>query len=92
MGLKNFALKMVAKIVGRKLGLKEGPMDDKKKWYQSKTVLTGIVTVLVGTYEGVKLYLAPEFGWSLPEIPPYVYTILGALGIYSRSVASKKIG
>ena len=92
MSLKNWITKLIAKRVAKELNLKEGPMDKTKKWYQSKSVLTGIVTVLIGTYEAIKLSVAPEFGWNLPNIPPLVYTVLGALGIYSRVVAEKKIG
>jgi hypothetical protein len=92
MSLKSWLVGLAAKRLGKKLNLQEGPMDEKKKWYQSKAVLTGIVTVLIGTYEAVKQGLAPQFGWTLPEIPSLVYTILGALGIYSRVVADKKIG
>jgi hypothetical protein len=92
MGLKNWIVKLTVKRLVKKLKLQEGAMDEKKKWYQSKAVLTGIVTVLIGTYETVKVALAPQFGWTLPEIPGIVYTVLGALGIYSRVVAEKKIG
>lgn len=91
MGLKNWIVKLVVKKAAKKLNLTEGKPVDKKKWYQSKGVLTGIVTVLIGTYEAVKVALAPQFGWTLPDIPPIVFTILGALGIYSRVVAEKKI-
>jgi len=92
MGLKNWIVELLAKRAAKKLNLQEGPMDEKKKWYQSKTVLAGIVTVLLGTYEAVKVSLAPQFGWTLPEIPGIVFTILGAFGIYSRVIADKKIG
>jgi hypothetical protein len=90
--LKNFLVKLAAKKAAKVLKLEDGPMDESKKWYKSKGVLTGIVTVLFGTYEAVKLSLAPQMGWTLPDIPPLVYTVLGALGIYSRVVASEKVG
>ena len=87
--------KLMAKIAGfflkSKLKLKEGTAMDSKKWYQSKGVWTGVLTVVIGTYEGVRMTLAPQFGWTIPEIPPFVYTILGTLGIYSRVVANSKI-
>lgn len=67
-------------------------MDETKPWYKSKAVISGIVTVLFGAYEGVKSSLAPQFGWNLPDIPPLVFTILGALGVWSRVTADKKIG
>ena len=66
-------------------------MENSKPWYQSKAVLAGIVTVLIGTYEMVKLNIAPQFGWHLPEIPPIAYTILGALGVYGRVTATTTV-
>ena len=90
--LKNFLVKLVARKAAKALKLEDGPMDETKKWYKSKGVLTGILTVLFGTYEAVRATLAPQLGWNLPEIPALVYTVLGALGIYSRVVASEKVG
>jgi hypothetical protein len=65
---------------------------DSKKWYQSKTIRAGIVTILIAVYNTVRPLLAQYFNVYLPEIPDWVYTILGALGIYGRVVADKKIG
>jgi hypothetical protein len=56
-----------------------------KAWYLSKGIWTGIVTALLGAY----LSLAPQFGW--PQIPEFVFAILGALGIYTRATADSKI-
>lgn len=86
-----FVKKAVAEIE-KKLDLKEGPMEQGKPWYKSKGVLSGIVTVLLGTYEVAKVSLAPQLGWNFPEIPPIVFTLLGALGIYSRITADKIVG
>ena len=89
---KNIAAKIAGKKIDKALGLQEGtPMENGKKWYQSKAVLAGITTVLIGAYETSRVALAPQLGWELPEIPPIVYTILGAIGIYSRVVATKTI-
>ena len=86
--LKKIALKIAAKKAAKALDLTEGsPMDNKKPWYKSKTVLTGVVTVLVGTYESIAVSVAPDMGWNLPAIPPMVFTILGAIGIYTRTIA-----
>lgn len=85
--MKKFIAWIVGKVVSKNLRLEDGPMTDKKPWYKSKGVITGIVTVLVGTYETVKVALAPQVGWSLPDIPPVLYTILGALGVYARAAA-----
>jgi hypothetical protein len=77
---------------GLKGKLKEGKLMDKKKWYLSKGVWSGIFAVLFGLYDAVSIHLAPQFGFTLPQIPPIVYTILGALGVYSRVTATSKVG
>ena len=60
---------------------------DKKAWYKSKGVWTGIVTI------GIALYsLAIKIGYGFPPIYEEVYIILGVLGIYARSSAKTKIG
>ena len=89
--LKNLIAKKAAGSLSKKLNLKEGPMEEGKSWYKSKGVITGITAVLLGTYEMVRLNLAPQFGWNVPEIPPVIFTFLGALGIYSRVTAGKII-
>lgn len=58
----------------------------KIKWYQSKTIWSGIVVVLVAAYNTA----SGQFG--LPAIPEHVFAILGALGIYSRTAATAKVG
>lgn len=90
--LGNIAAKLIGKKIAKELDLKEGQMEDSKKWYQSKGVWTGVVTVLIGAYEASKVTLAPALGVSLPDIPPFVYSLLGAVGVYSRMVANKPIG
>lgn len=90
--LSNFAAKLVGKAIKKKLDLKEGPVEDKKKWFESKGIWTGIVTVLIGVYESIRMSLAPELGWNVPVIPEFVYVILGAIGVYARKVADKKVG
>lgn len=90
MGLKNF----LARIVGRKLsksaGLKEDSemeMEGTKKWFQSKTVWSGVLVVAMGTYELVKQQFAPN----LPEIPGWLLSFLGGFGIYGRVSAKKEV-
>lgn len=63
-------------------------MEDAKKikWYQSKTIWSGIVAVLVAAYNTA----SEQFG--LPAIPEYAYAILGAFGVYSRAAATAKVG
>lgn len=101
MGLKDWAIKkaltgklplwiysLIGKKLSKVLNLKEGNMaeEEKKPWYKSKGVLTGVVTVLIAAYN------AAVGQFSIPAIPEWVYVLLGALGIYSRVVADKKIG
>jgi hypothetical protein len=62
-----------------------------KKWYESKTIWSGIIVIFTAVYNTVRPPLEQYFGVYLPEIPDWVYTILGALGIYGRVVANKKI-
>lgn len=90
--IKEWIIKLVAANAAKKLKLVEGtPMENKKSWYQSKNVWNGIITVIVGAYEMVAVSLAPQFGWTIPPIPPIIFTILGALGIYTRVTATKQI-
>lgn len=91
MGIPLWVVRMISKSAGNKIGLEEGGMQEGKPWWKSKGVLTGIVTVLVGAYETTRLALAPQLGWNLPDIPPFVYTILGAIGVYARVVAKGAI-
>lgn len=60
-------------------------MDDSKKWWKSKTVLSGIVAVGLAAYSTA----ADHFG--LPATPEWVFAILGALGVYGRVTATKEI-
>jgi hypothetical protein len=89
--VKNLIIKKAAKKFADKLDLQEGPMEEGKSWWKSKGVISGIAAVLLGTYEAVRINLAPQVGWHIPEIPPVLFTVLGALGIYSRVVAGKVI-
>jgi hypothetical protein len=94
----NFTEKLLAKFVKYfavkyiKNKLKEGAMVDTKKWYLSKGIWTGIVTVLIGLYSLLQVSLMPLFGITLPPIPEWVLVILGSIGIYARNTATAKIG
>lgn len=85
---------MAARFAGRKIGkqLTEGPMEEKKAWFKSKTVWTGILTVVIAVYQSASPALAGSFGVHLPAIPQWLYAFLGAAGIYSRVTADTKIG
>ena len=66
-------------------------MESTKKWWLSKNIWTGIVTVLVGLYSLLQVSLMPLFGITLPTIPEWIFVILGAIGIYTRKIATEKI-
>ena len=57
-----------------------------KPWYQSKTIVSMIVTVLVVAYNE-----AVAVGFGLPQIPEFVYGVLAALGVYGRAVANTSL-
>ena len=59
-----------------------------KSWYKSKGVITGIVTLVIGLYIAVDTQIGPVAGFDLPNIPEWIFTILGAMGIYSRVTAT----
>jgi hypothetical protein len=83
---------IVGKKISKALKLEDGPMEDNKSWYKSKGVLSGIAIALLGTYDLLRLHVAPQFGWPLPEVPSFVYTLLAAVGIHARVTATAKIG
>jgi len=80
------------KIVLPKLTQEVKKFMETKKWYESKTIWSGIIAILIAVYNTIQPLLAQHFGINLPVIPNWVYTILGALGIYGRMSADKKIG
>jgi len=83
---------ILEKIILPKLTQEVKKFMETKKWYQSKTIWSGIITILIAVYNAIQPLLAQYFGIVLPVIPDWVYTILGALGIYGRVSADKKIG
>lgn len=78
---------MIVKIAGKKIGKEIDKMsEDNKKWYASKTIWAGVVAIIIAGYNTG----AAQFGW--PAVPEWVYTLLGAVGIYGRVNANKTIG
>ena len=57
-----------------------------KRWYKSKTVWTAIVTVGIGGVEGISEALGQPI-----HIPPWLYSILAGLGLYSLRAGKKPI-
>lgn len=60
-------------------------MDDTKAWYTSKTIWAGAIAALIGLYNAIGAVK------HLPPIPDWIFTILGAIGIYGRVTADTKI-
>ena len=58
---------------------------DSKAWYKSKAIWVGVVAVVLAAYSTA----SAQFG--LPPIPEWVFGILGALGVYTRTVATTSI-
>jgi hypothetical protein len=93
--LQNIAAKLAGKKIANELKLQEGPMEDGKKWYKSKTVWAGVAAFLLNGYEIAAQTVAPSFGVVLPPIPPFVLTllntILGPIVIHGRVTADSKL-
>ena len=62
-----------------------------KKWYTSKTIWAGVITILVTMYIGLDAGLNESFGKDLPNIPVWIFTALGAMGLYGRTKANTRI-
>lgn len=60
-------------------------MTNKKAWWQSKTVWSGVIAVALAAYSTA----SAEFG--LPPVPEYLYGVLGALGVYGRVTAKSVV-
>jgi hypothetical protein len=91
--IPDFLLRWIGRTAADKIGLQEGKMDGTKKWWTSKGMWTGVVTCLLGIYGLVSVTIMPAIGHApLPEIPAWVLTFLGAMGLYSRGTATDKIG
>lgn len=76
---------LIARMAGKKIGKELNKMEDSKKWYASKTIWAGVVAVLIAAYNTG----STSFGW--PPVPDWVFTLLGAIGIYGRKTADTKI-
>lgn len=62
-----------------------------KPWYQSKSIWSGIIAALIGIYNVVATTALPAFGHTAPALPDWIFTILGAIGVYGRATADTKI-
>jgi hypothetical protein len=86
MKLPNFVYTWIGKFAGSKLKLKEDKdMEGSQKWWMSKGMWTGVVTGIIGIY----MMIQPGAGW--PEIPGWLISFLGGVGLYSRATATKEI-
>ena len=82
----------IVKMLGKKLGksLMEDSLMPTKPWYQSKTVWSDIVTILLAilgfvdkTWTGGHIVSSPFYSMAL--------TFLGAMGIYGRTTSTTTI-
>jgi len=60
---------------------------DKLKGY--RTYITMVVMIVLGAIEGWNQYCGGT-GCKIVEVPGFVFSILAALGIYTRSIATPK--
>lgn len=77
--------RIIGKKIGQKLDLKEGQVET-KKWFQSKTIWTAVVTGVVGILQAVGTATGHPI-----NIPTWVYDVLGAIGLYSLRTGDKPI-
>jgi hypothetical protein len=59
---------------------------EKKSWYQSKTIWTAIITVVVGAIQPI----SEAFGHPI-KVPEYIISLLVGMGLYSLRVGDKPI-
>ena len=76
---------IAGKFLKSKLDLQEDSKMESKPWYQSKGIWTSIIGGLLGVYGAVSA-IHP-----LPPVPEFVYTLLGALGLYTLRTANTTI-
>lgn len=84
--MKNFIAKLVGKYLKNEIKL-EDTVDnvETKKWWKSKRIWNGVAIVLIGAYESAATY----FGY--PNIPPFIYSLLGGLGIVLNKTSTAVI-
>lgn len=84
--IPDFLLKIIGRRVGDKINLQENSTMETKPWYQSKSIWTAVIGALIGLYNAIGAVK------NLPPVPDWIFTILGAIGIYTRSTVTTKIG
>jgi hypothetical protein len=89
MKIPNFLLVFAGKQVAKQIGLTEDPVDT-KKWYQSKTIWSDVLTIVVAIVGFVDAHVT---GGKIATNPGYqgVLTVLAAIGIYGRKTATATI-
>jgi len=88
---ENFFAKIAGKAVASKLKLQEDATMPTKPWYQSKTMWSDIITILLAIvgfadkhFTGGHIVASPFYSMAL--------TFLGAMGLYGRANATTQIG
>lgn len=84
--LPDFIYRFIGREAAAKLDLKEGNLMDTKPWYQSKTIWTAIIGVLLGAVQPI----SAAFGHPI-TVPNWVFEVLGAAGLYSVRTGSTPI-
>lgn len=87
-------VKIFATILRRKLIIKEDGTKE-VKWYQSETILAGIVVGIHGAYTLAKFLGEAYFGFTLPPVPDEITaaagTLLGGTIVWGRWTAEAKV-
>lgn len=74
---------LFAKLAGKYIG---GRMD----WInKNKGTISHIISLLLGIYSLLPLTIAPDFHFSVPAVPAWLLTFLGALGVYHNVTDSQ---
>lgn len=84
--LPNWMYRFAGKTAVKKLNLYEGAVMETKKWFQSKSVWTAIIGVLLGAVQPI----SSAFGHPI-TIPAWVFELLGGMGLYTLRTGDKTI-
>ena len=55
---------------------------------KNKSTISHFVALLLGVYSLLPSTIAPDFHFTVPAIPAWVLTFLGALGVYHNTTNS----
>jgi hypothetical protein len=84
--LPAWVYRFAGKEIASKLDLKEGTIMDTKKWYQSKTIWTAILGVVLGAIQPI----STAFGHPI-TVPQWVLEVLAGMGLYGLRTGDQPI-